>query len=167
MVEFRPVCLDDDRDLVLDMLVIRAFEAAPEADRRRGLNEFRKQWLASPQADAWLNALQASMEDRRTVAEVILVNAVPAGVMWATFEGPPYEAVFAELRLIAFRLNFQRQGLGRLSVHRLEELATERGAVSLRSTGSAPSEGIRRFHASVGFEPVQTVFERKLEPRSH
>ena len=162
MVEFRPICLDDDRDFVLHLFMLRAFESASEDDRRRGLNEFRVQWLGSSQAAAWLKSLKASLNDKRTIADVVLVDGAEAGIVWATYEGPPYEKPFMELRMVALKLNFQRQGLGRFSVHHVEQRAAERGALSIRSTGTMASRGVVSFHDAVGFEPIQTIFEKRL-----
>jgi GNAT superfamily N-acetyltransferase len=164
MVEFRPLSLDDDRDFMLDMFIMRAFEAASEPERRAGLNQFRPAWLASPEATVAVSSVETSLKDTRTIAEIVVVNGTDAGFLWLTFASEPSGVCFAELRLVAFRLSFQRQGLGRVSIHHLEEQAALRGAESIRSIGSASTEGIRRFHASLGFHPVQTVFEKRLSP---
>jgi GNAT superfamily N-acetyltransferase len=148
------------------MFIVRAFEGATEATRRPGLNQFKEHWLASPEREAALAGMEASLADPRTIAELILVDRNLAGFLWATFEGEPYVPVFAELRLVAFKVNFQRQGLGRVSMYHLEELAAERGASSVHSTGSAVSEGIRRFHVSLGFQAIQTIYEKKIVART-
>jgi len=166
VVEFRPVSLDQDRPFILDMFVMREYESASDADRRPGLNKYREDWLSSPKAEAYLAAVEASLDEPSTIAEIVAVNGTPAGFVWATMEGLPYEERYFELRLVALKLNFQRQGIGRVSTHHLEELAAERGAASIHSTGNAASEGIRRFHASVGFQPIQTVYEKKLAART-
>ena len=163
MVEFRPVCLEDERDFVLSMFVVRAFEAASEVQKRPGFAHYQQRWLASAEAGEAYRSIEASLSDPRTIAEIVVVDGVAAGFVWVTFEGAPYEPCHAELQLVAFRLNFQRRGLGRVSLHHVEELAVSRGAETIRSTGSAATEGIRRFHASLGFEPIQTVYEKRLK----
>ncbi len=165
MIEFRSLCLEDDRVFVLEMFLGRAFESAPDPKRRAGLNQYRREWLEAPATAALMQSLEASLQDARTIAEVVVVDGTEAGFVWATFAADPGEPVHAQLRLVAFRLDYQRRGLGRLSVQHVEELVARSGVETLRSTGSAPSDGVRRFHESLGFEPVQTVFEKRL-PRS-
>jgi GNAT superfamily N-acetyltransferase len=162
VVEFRPVCLEDERDFLLEMFVILAYESAPDTARRPGLNRFREQWQASDEAQSILKAVESSLADPKTVADVVIVDGVPAGFVWATFEGRPFEEKYYELRYVAFKLNFQRQGLGGLAVHHVEERAVEHGATAIRATGSADRESIRRFHASLGFKPIQTIYEKQL-----
>ena len=162
MVEFRPVCLDDDVPFVLEMFVIRAFESATEADGRVGLKRYHESWLESHRAKMERKALEESLKDPRTIAEVVVVDGVDAGFLWCTFVDEPGHPTYVDLLLVAFKLNYQRRGLGRLAVQRVEQLAAERGADSIRSTGSAPTESVRRFHDSLGFVPIQTVYEKRL-----
>ena len=162
MVEFKPVSLADSRDFVLEMFLLRAWESLSDSERRSGLNRFKEAWLASPEADSWLTAVEASLTHEDTIADVVSVNGTSAGFVWATAERLPSGTSYFELRLVAFKLNFQRQGLGRLAAHHVAEMAAEHGATAVRSTGSATRESIRRYHASLGFEPVQTVFEKEL-----
>ena len=165
MIEFRPARLQDDRDFILDMFLTRSWESASDIERRPGLNKYGALWLASPEAESALRSVETSLGEAKTIADIVLVNRVPAGFVWATLEGEHYEEKYFRLRLVAFKLNFQRQGLGRVSIHHLEELACERGAVAIRSTGSARSDGIRRFHDSVGFVSIETVYEKRLAAR--
>ncbi len=167
MLEFRPVCMDDDRSFVLEMHLVRAFEGEPEAERRLGFTAFAAREDQARIAELEIKAIEASLEDPRTVAEVIVVDGVDAGFVWVTFgQVPGRYTDYAELRALAFRLKYQRHGLGRVTMQHVEEVAAARGAESIRSTGSAPSEAVRRFHASAGFEAVQTVFEKRLVPRA-
>ena len=162
MVEFRPLNLDVDRDFLLDMFIVRAFESASDQDRRLGLNHYRQRWLDSPEAMAVSESVEGSLEDKRTIAEVVVVDGTDAGFIWVTFASEPSGVSFAELRIVAFRLSFQRHGLGRVSVHHVETEAALHGAEFIRSTGSAATEGIRRFHTSLGFAPMQTIYEKRL-----
>jgi GNAT superfamily N-acetyltransferase len=163
MVEFRPVCLDEDRDFIHEMYLVRKFEGEPEAERRRGFAAFGAREDQTSLFALEFNAIEASLQDSRTIADVIVVDGVNAGFVWVTFGKIPGRYTdFAELNSLALRLRYQRQGLGRVTMAHVEKLAAERGAESVRSTGSAPSEAVRRFHAAAGFEPIQTVFEKRL-----
>lgn len=146
----------------MEMFLGRAFDSSPEAVKRGGMNRFRDAWVTSPAALSLMETAETSLQDPTTILEVLVLNGVPAGVLWATFEADPGEALHAELRLVAFKLSFQRQGLGRICVQRVEELGAQLGAESIRSSGSAPSEGVRRFHESLGFSPIVTVYAKPI-----
>ena len=50
-----------------------------------------------------------------------------AGLLWVTTQDETGESPIAELRLVAFHLHFQRQGLGRMSLAYIEEELARRG----------------------------------------
>lgn len=162
MIEFREVNLEDDLEFVQDMFVGRAFENARAEARRAGLSLFKEQWLESPQGRALIEAFESSLGQVGTLARVVYTHGSRAGLVWVTRGTEPGQPPYAELRLLAFYLHFQRQGLGRRTLFFVEDMLREQGIEVLRSTGASPSEAVRRFHEATGFEAVQTVFEKQL-----
>jgi ribosomal protein S18 acetylase RimI-like enzyme len=167
LIEYLPVDLKRDRDLVLDIHCRVLFDSSPPDERAAGYLKYREMWLATPQPSMHLEAMTQSLEDPRTIADVVQLNGASAGLCWVTFHDVGgYGFTYAELVEIGFKPEFQRQGLGRMALARIEELVAERGAISLRSTGVARSESVRGFHEASGFLPYQTVFEKPVGGRS-
>ena len=163
MIEFRPIDPARDRELVLDIHCRTLFDSAPPEERTPGYLKYREAWLETAQPAMHLAAIAQSLEDSRTIAEVVQLSGAEAGISWVTFHDVGgYGFTYAELQEIGFKPEFQRQGLGRMTLLRIEELAAARGASSLRSTGVARRESVQGFHQSGGFEPYMTIFETRL-----
>ena len=164
MVTFRPYDATRDRDFVLAVHVQAMFEADSASERPRTYPQYRDAWLASSWPAAYLGAIRDALSDPQAIAEIIELDGTPAGFVWAS----PGEAVeggqpvYFRIREIGLKTEFQRQGLGRLSMQHLESVARERGASTLRSVGSVRTEGATNFHRSLGFEPYQTIWEKRL-----
>ena len=165
MIEYRDIDPKQDRELIQDIHAYTLFESAPPTERSPGYLRYREHWMATDQPGQHLAALEQSLEDERTIAMVVTLSGTAAGLFWVTFHDVGgYGFTYAELEEIGFKPEFQRQGLGRMAMYQIEEMAVQRGASTLRSTGPATSETVRGFHDSSGFQPLLTVFEKPLTP---
>jgi GNAT superfamily N-acetyltransferase len=166
MVEFRPINNVKDREFILEARILARFENDTPWARSPGLPSYRRWWLSTRQSDRFMRLLARSLRDKRTIAEIINVDGVDTGFVWATFVDVPESAfTYVELNELAFRPEWQRHGLGRLTIAHVEEVALERGADAIRSFSGVESLASNKLHISTGFVPIETRYEKLLKPR--
>jgi GNAT superfamily N-acetyltransferase len=166
MVTFRPIDKVKDREFILDVRMLARFENDTQWARSPGLPGYRRAWLSTRQSDRFMRLLDRSLRDKRTVAEIVNVDGVDAGFVWANFvDVPESDFTYIELNEPGFRPEWQRHGLGRLTIAHLEEIALERGADAIRSFSGVDSVSANRLHTSAGFVPIEIRYEKLLKPR--
>jgi GNAT superfamily N-acetyltransferase len=167
MVTFRPIDLETDRELILEVRVQTLFQDETPWARSSGMPSYRRWYLSSRHPDQFFKLLTRSLRDRRTIADVVEVDGTPAGFVWATFvDVPESKFTYVELRAMGLRTEFQRQGLGRLTAAHIDEWAIERGADAARSFAGTQNEASIAFHRSLGFEPIEIRYEKLYKPRA-
>ena len=123
----------------------------------------RRAWIESQQPESFLESLETSLEDPRTIAEVWFEGDLVSGYSWVTFTVVPnYDLVIAEIHDLAVHRDFRRRGLGDKILAYLEQVCRSAGAHILRSgTGAANPASIAR-HEKHGFGPYRVEYEKVL-----
>jgi len=166
MVTFRPIDPEADREFILEVRVLTLFQDETPWARSSGLPSYRRWYLSSRHPGQFFKLLTRSLRDPRTIADVVEVDGMPAGFVWATFvDVPESDFNYLELRAMGLRPEFQRQGLGRVTAAHVDEVAVERGADAVRSFAGTQNEASIAFHHSLGFEPIEIRYEKLYRPR--
>lgn len=160
----RTVDLVRDRDFLLDVHCELNFVCESEVDRRTPYEVYRRQWLNSGQPEDFLAGVAKSLEDPRTLCEVIEDEVgEPIAYLWLTFvDVHGYDMMLAELNDLWVAPHRRRQGMGRSLIEFSAAHARSKGAHRLRSGSGAGNSPALRLHADAGFLPYRVELERPL-----
>ena len=164
MLTQRPIDLVNDRDFVLAMRSLATFENDSPAWRPMDLASYRARWNAGA-ADDFMNRLERTLEDERTIAEIWEEDGRPVAFLWVAFNSPAaYGVVVAEILDIEVVPSHQRIGIGTLLLQHAESLSRERGAVVMRSETAVKNEASQVLYKKLGFSPDRVRLEKTLSP---
>ena len=167
MLTQRPVSLNKDKDFVLDLYCLRNFDEMPAWARNASYFKFREGWLKTSAPQEFLDHIEESLADERTIAEVWQEDERPVGFLWVTFSDLYNETVsFATLQILAVQTSHQRRGIGGLMLRRAEEEALARGAVSLRSETATDNAASQAMHGKQGFKVISYQYDKVLTAAS-
>ena len=163
MLTQRPINLERDRDFVLDLYCLRDWEDLPSWARNPSYRQYRDGWLVTSQPKLFLNDLEESLADERTVAEVWVEGETPVGFLWIVFSDLENSRLsFAEIRALVVAIAHQRRGIGGLMLQHAEAEALRLGAVSIRSEMATENEAARAMHGKQGFTVATYQYEKIL-----
>ena len=163
MLSPRSINIENDRTFLLNLRCLGRFEEIPTWARRTSYVQYRAEWLKTDNPDEFLQELQDSMADPRTIAEVWEEDGRPVGYLWVVFSEPEgYGRPLADVRDIVVATEHQRRGIGGLMLQHAEEEAQVRGAFSLRSETSFNNAASQAMHGRQGFKVVSFQYEKVL-----
>lgn len=161
----RRIALPDDRDYVLERHCRINYECDCEWARRVPYEEYRQSWFSmAGQTEGFLSALARTMQDSRTIAEILLdKSGRPVGYLWAPFyEDADSGFRFAEIQDIYIEEPCRRQGVAASLYRYVETAARENGAKVLRAGTGCENLRSMRLHESLGFTPYRVEYEKLL-----
>ena len=162
MLTQRPVDLDQDKDLVLDMACTASFESVPAWYRKDPFRVYRESWLQSGFPKQVLSDLKTSQKNSQNVLEIWMEDEHPAGLLWVDFAESPQGKQIATLRTMAVEPGHQRRGIGRMMLQYVEAAARERGAGVIRVETSVENEGTQKIYMQSGFTVSRLIYEKAL-----
>jgi len=165
MLSYRPADLEAeaDRDFILEMHCLASFESDSPWARSVGLAHYRQKWHSTPQPQSFLETLQASRADGRTLVDIWEEADARVGYLWVTFlEIEGYGLTVAEVNELAVTSTAQRRGIGTKMLQRAEAHARERGADILRSDTGIENVPSQKLHEKVGFDAYHLQYEKRL-----
>jgi GNAT superfamily N-acetyltransferase len=129
--------------------------------------KYREGWLKTSAPQEFLDELEDSLADERTIAEIWQEDDRPVALLWVTFSDLYNETVsFAQLRILAVQMSHQRRGIGGLMLKRAEEEALARGAASLRSETATDNAASQAMHGRQGYKVISYQYEKVLTAAS-
>jgi len=132
--------------------------------RELSYGEYRKKWLGTSQPKSFLADLEKTMNDKRTIAEILEDDDATAGYIWVTFtDVKDYNITTAEIMDIAVATDYQRRGIGTMMLRYIEDLSRERGATLLRSDTGIENAASQKLHERFGFKPYRIHYEKVLQ----
>ena len=166
MLTIRPVNVQTDREILLELHCNGNYESETPWARTISYEEYQKKWLRTGQLESFLAHLAESTEDARTIAEVWEENGTVAGYIWVTFKDvKDYEVTIAEVNDIAVSKSHRRKGIGTKILQHVEQLVRERGAHLLRSEAGIENVASDQLHLKAGFKPYRIEYEKALVPK--
>ena len=163
-MNIRTVDIQEDRTTLLDFHCVTNYESGnPSLRKAYAFEQFRDIWMKSRGPDEFLSALEASLKDPRTIAEIWEDDAVVVAYIWVKFlDWPEYHSTGAEINDIIVTPAFRRQGIATDIIKRVERLARERGATLLRSGTGAENVASQGLHAKLGFKTSWLQYDKEL-----
>jgi GNAT superfamily N-acetyltransferase len=163
MLQFREIDVDRDRDTLLEFHCRINYVSEPMWARRIPYVHYRDKWLSTSQPASYLAHLTQTMQDERTLTEILEQNGTAVGYLWVTFtDVADYDVTIAQVMDIAVAPQHQRHGLGLQMLERIEAIARRHGAALLRSDAGIENAVSQRLHEKSGFKPFRIQYEKVL-----
>jgi len=142
---------------------LRDWEDLPPWARNPSYRQYRDAWLQTTHASSFIDELQESLTDDRTIAEIWLEGQAPVGFLWIVFSDLESSRItFAEIRALVVAIAHQRRGIGGLMLRYAEAVASRAGAVSIRSEMATENAAARAMHGKQGYTIATYQYEKIL-----
>lgn len=166
MFKHRKINIETDRNILLEYHCQINYECDSKWAQVPGYESYRKKWMSlDSQINEFMNALEKSMGDEKTIAEIIEnEDGQTVGYLWVTFfDFKAYELRIGEINEIYVVPEFRGQGLGLYMLKYSEERAIELGANLLRSGTGFENKASMGLHEKYGFNPYRVEYEKVLK----
>ena len=131
--------------------------------RKVSYEAYREQWFSTPQPGEFLSAVERSLSDPRTLAEVWMDDGQPIAFLWMTFTDlRGYGITFAEVNGIDIVESHRRRGIGTLILERAERAAREAGAAVLRAETGIENQASQGLIAKCGLSTYRLQYEKVI-----
>jgi ribosomal protein S18 acetylase RimI-like enzyme len=159
----RRIDVERDRASLLELHCCINYESETPYARRMPYAQYRETWLGTSQPDSYLSHLVESLQDPRTIAEVVEEDGAIVGYLWVTFTDlEDYGLTIAEVMDIAVTPDYQCQGVASELLRRAEVQARRAGATLLRSDTGVENVASQRLHDKLEFRPYRIHYEKVL-----
>ena len=165
---FRHIRINPDADIDIDYICERHCRINYECDtpwaRRIPYAEYRANWDAWPgQRYGYLSALRESMEDERTIAEIIKTAAgETVGYLWALFHGEDANFIWADVQDIYVEETYRQTGVASYLMNYAEQSAKRNGAKVIRSGTGCENVASQAMHNKLGYYQYRMEYEKIL-----
>lgn len=133
--------------------------------REMSYEAYRAEWFSySSQTAEYLDALQKSMEDARTLAEILETqDGKTIGYFWMTVQSSAESGFsFAEIQEIYVEKACRGQGIARQMYALAEQHAKSCGAKVLRAGTGCENDASMHLHDALGFSAYRKEYEKVL-----
>ncbi len=166
-IQFRDVLLSSERDTILEFHCINNYESESPLFRTMSYEEYRKQWLSTPQPEEVLQMIDKDLNDSRNIVQFVLIDNQVVGFLWVRFSdidmGPGIPAyTIASVYGVGVKPEFQRQGIATEILSYIEREARRKGANLIRSGAGIDNIASQRLHKKYGFNVYQKLYEKEV-----
>ncbi len=127
--------------------------------------DYRREWFSlDGQIAEFLGALENSMKDQRTIADIIEDEKGDAiGYLWAPFyEDTENGFRVSDIQDVYVENSYRRKGIATELIEYAEETAKQNGADVVRSGTGCDNAASIGLHEKLGFYTYRYEFEKKL-----
>lgn len=164
MLEFRRIDVKKDRETLLELHCRINYESETPIMRSIPYEDYREKWLSTSQPKSFLSELEKTMNEDRTIGEILEDNSSLAGYLWVTFADiKDYNITIAQIMDIAVSPFFQRQGIGTIILKHIQKLSREHGATLIRSDTGIENTASQKLHEGFGFKPYRISYEKTIQ----
>lgn len=166
MIRHRKIDISKDKETLLDYHCEINYECESDFGKQMPYELYRKKWLnAEKQVEEFVLALSNSMDDNRTIAEILEDDGgATLGYIWVTFTDIiDYNLVIAEINEIAVSKQYRNTGIGTYAIEYIEKLVKIKGATILRSGTSYGNNMSKKLHEHCGFHTYRIEYEKELK----
>jgi len=156
--------LNIHRDYILERHCRINYECDTPWARKVSYEKYRENWFSCPgQLDGFLAALRDSMEDRRSVAEIIKTESgETAGYLWVPFHGEDPGFIWADIQDLYVEESFRRTGVAAYLMDYAEQSAKRGGAKAIRSGTGCENVKSQALHQKSGYYQYRMEYEKVL-----
>ena len=132
--------------------------------REVSYENYRARWYNwDDQQAGFIAALRESMEDARTIAEIVKTPAGEVvGYLWVAFHGEDAAFIWADAQDIYIEPQYRRMGLAEYLMEYAENMARQNSAQVLRSGTGCENRASIDMHEKLGFYQYRYEYEKLL-----
>ena len=156
--------IETDREYIFECHCRINYECDTPWTRKRAYEQYRANWFADTgQQNGFLSALRESMEDKRTIAEIIRSESGEAvGYLWVPFHGDDPNFVWADVQDIYIEEAYRRTGIAAYLMDYAEQSAKRNGAKVIRSGTGCENFKSQAMHQKLGYYQYRMEYEKVL-----
>ena len=156
--------LKQDQDYILERHCRINYACDCPWARKISYEEYRANWFANnDQIEGFLSALRNSMEDNRTIAEIIKTEqGETVGFIWAPFYGSDPSFIWAEVQDIYVEESWRGCGVAAYLMEYAEKMALANGAKVIRSGTGCENIASQKLHQKLGYYQYRMEYEKAL-----
>ena len=153
-----------DLDYVLERHCRINYECDTPWARELPYERYRADWFANAgQREEFLSALRESMNDARTIAEIIRTESgETAGYLWVPFHGEDERFIWAEVQDLYVEEAHRRGGVAAYLMEYAEKSAWDNGAKVIRSGTGCENVKSQGLHRKLGYYQYRMEYEKVL-----
>jgi len=164
MIKLQHVRIDLSADL--DYILERHCRVNYECDtpwaRKLPYERYRANWFLD--TGGFLSALRESMDDPRTIAEIIKTGSGEyVGYLWSPFRGDDPSFIWADVQDIYVEEPFRRLGVAAYLMDYAEKSAAKNGAKVIRSGTGCENFKSQNMHKKLGYYQYRMEYEKVLK----
>jgi len=154
-----------DKDYILERHCLVNYECDTPWARKVPYDKYRENWYAwAGQQDGFLSALRESMEDARTIAEIIKTKSGEiVGYLWVPFYGTDLKFIWADVQDIYIEEAYRKSGIAGYLMDYAEKMARKNGAKVIRSGTGCENIKSQGLHKKMGYYEYRMEYEKVLE----
>jgi len=156
--------LNTDKEYILERHCRVNYECDCPWSRKIPYEEYRANWFAwAGQQDGFLSMLIESMEDSRTIAEIIKTEAGEfVGYLWVQFHGEDKNFIWADVQDIYVEEEYRKNGIAVYLMDYAEKNAKRNGAKVIRSGTGCENIKSQGLHQKLGYYQYRFEYEKVL-----
>ena len=156
--------LNKDKDYIFERHARVNYECDCPWIRKIPYEDYRANWFSNAeQQEGFLSALIESMEDERTIAEIIKTESGDiAGYLWVVFHGRDESFIWADVQDLYVEENYRGTGIATYLMEYAEKSAKENGAKVIRSGTGCENIKSKNLHEKMGYYQYRFEFEKLL-----
>ena len=157
--------LNTDRDYILERHCRVSYECNTPWARNLSYERYRADWFANTgQREEFLSSLRESMDDARTVAEIIKTESGETiGYLWVPFHAVAASSMcWADVQDIYIEEAYRRIGMASRLMDYAEQSAKRNGAKVIRSGTGCENFKSQGLHRKLGYYQYRFEYEKML-----
>jgi len=158
--------LDADRDYILERHCRVNYACDTPWARKLSYDQYRSDWFVNAgQQEEFLSSLRESMDDSRTVAEIIKTESGEmVGYLWVPFHaGTASFMCWADVQDIYIEEAYRRTGVALYLMDYAEQSAKRNGAKVIRSGTGCENIKSQGLHQKLGYYQYRFEYEKVLQ----
>lgn len=157
--------IESDKEYIFERHCRINYECDTPWARQVSYEEYRANWYANAgQQEGFLSALTASMEDERTIAEIIKnASGDTVGYLWVEFHGEDESFVWADVQDIYVEEAYRKSGIAAYLMEYAERAAKRNGARVIRSGTGCENIKSQGLHQKMNYYQYRFEYEKVLE----
>ncbi len=158
--------LDADREYALERHCRINYECDTPWARKLACEQYQTNWLANAgQQNEFLTALRESMEDKRTIAEIIRTESGEiVGYLWVPFHGETDSFMcWADVQDIYVEESFRNNGVATYLMDYAEKSAKRNSARVIRSGTGCENIASQGLHQKLSYYQYRYEYEKVLQ----
>lgn len=154
-----------DREYILERHCRVNYECDTPWARQILYDEYKANWFANiNQQDGFLSALRESMDDTRTIAEIIKTKSgETVAYLWVPFHGEDSSFIWSDVQDVYVEDSYRKTGVAAYLMDYAEKMAKTHDAKVIRSGTGCENVKSQGLHKKMGYYQYRMEYEKVLK----